>query len=241
VIQQQILMEKQEEQLRGSLLRSISHDLRTPLTSILGASGFIMENGERMQPELRRKLLKDINEEAHWLLRMIENVLSVTKIGNHNTKLKKMLEPVEEVVADSIARCKKYYPDLKIDVQQPDELIMVPMDPVLIRQVLTNLIDNAHRHGKSNQKIELAVTLLENWLEISVQDYGPGMSAEDLQHVFRGLGRRKQQEQDSNRGLGLGVSICKTIVEAHDGRLMAENVPDKGLKVTFRLPVGEED
>ena len=241
VIQQQILMEKQEEQLRGSLLRSISHDLRTPLTSILGASGFIMENGERMQPELRRKLLKDINEEAHWLLRMIENVLSVTKIGNHNTKLKKMLEPVEEVVADSIARCKKYYPDLKIDVQQPDELIMVPMDPVLIRQVLTNLIDNAHRHGKSNQKIELAVTLLENWLEISVQDYGPGMSAEDLQHVFRGLGRRKQQEQDSNRGLGLGVSICKTIVEAHDGRLMAENISGKGLKVTFRLPVGEED
>ena len=240
-IQQQILMEKQEEQLRGSLLRSISHDLRTPLTSILGASGSLMENEARMQPELRRKLLKDINEEAHWLLRMIENVLSVTKIGNHNTKLKKMLEPVEEVVADSIARCKKYYPDLKIDIQQPDDLIMVPMDPVLIRQVITNLIDNAHRHGKSNQKIELSVMLLEEWLEVSVQDYGPGMSAEDLQHVFRGLGRRKQREQDSNRGLGLGVSISKTIVEAHDGQLMAENVPGKGLKVTFRLPVGEED
>lgn len=241
VIQQQILMEKQEEQLRGSLLRSISHDLRTPLTSILGASGSIIENEERMQPELRRKLLQDINEEAHWLLRMIENVLSVTKIGNHNTKLKKMLEPVEEVVADSVARCKKYYPELKIKIDQPDDLIMIPMDPVLIRQVLTNLIDNAHRHGKSNQTMELSVVLQDDYVEFSVQDYGLGMAAEDLQHVFRGLGRRKQQEKDSNRGLGLGVSICKTIVEAHEGQLMAENVPDKGLKVTFRLPVGEED
>ncbi len=239
--QQQILMEKQEEQLRGSLLRSISHDLRTPLTGILGASGSILENEERMQPELRRKLLLDINEEAHWLLRMIENVLSVTKIGNHNTTLKKMLEPVEEVIADSVARCKKYYPDLKIEIQQPDDLIMIPMDPVLIRQVLTNLIDNAYRHGKSDQKIELSVMLYDSYVEISVQDYGPGMSTEDLQHVFRGLGRRKQQDSDGSRGLGLGVSICKTIVEAHDGQLVAENVAGKGLKVTFRLPVGERD
>lgn len=240
-IQQQILMEKQEEQLRGSLLRSISHDLRTPLTGILGASGSILENGERMQPELRKKLLRDIDEEAHWLLRMIENVLSITKIGNHNTKLNKMLEPVEEVIADSVARCKKYYPELKIEIHQPDDLIMIPMDSVLIRQVLTNLLDNAYRHGKSNQNIELSVVLNDTYVEISVQDYGPGMAAEDLQHVFRGLGRRKQQDSDGSRGLGLGVSICKTIVEAHDGQLLAENVAGKGLKVTFRLPVGERN
>ena len=240
-VQQQILMEKQEEQLRGSLLRSISHDLRTPLTGILGASGSILENGDRMQLELRQKLLQDINEEAHWLLRMIENVLSVTKIGNHNTKLKKMLEPLEEVIADSVARCKKYYPDLKIEIHQPDDLIMIPMDPVLIRQVLTNLIDNAHRHGKSSEKIELSVIQRQGYVAVSVQDYGPGMSQEDLQHVFRGLGRRKQQEGDGSRGLGLGVSICKTIVEAHDGQLLAESAAGKGLKVTVCLPVeGEE-
>ena len=241
VIQQQILMEKQEEQLRGSLLRSISHDLRTPLTGILGASGSILENGERMETGLKRKLLVDIHEEANWLLRMIENVLSVTKIGNHSAKLNKLLEPVEEVVADSVARCKKYYPGLNIKIYQPDDLIMIPMDPVLIRQVLTNLIDNAYRHGKSNQKIELAVVLREPFVEISVQDYGPGMSTEDLQHVFRGLGRRKQLDADGSRGLGLGVSICKTIVEAHDGWLLAENVEGKGLKVTVCLPIGEEE
>lgn len=237
--QRRILMEKQEEQIRGSLLRSISHDLRTPLTGILGASGSILENGDRMQPELRNKLLKDIHEEAHWLLRMIENVLSVTKIGNRAPELKKSLEPVEEVIADSVARCKKYFPDLKIEIYQPEELIMLPMDPVLIRQVVTNLIDNAYRHGKSSQKIELAVTRQERYVEISVQDYGPGMAAEDLQHVFRGLGRRKQQDGDGSRGLGLGVSICKTIVEAHNGQIGAENVAGKGLKVSFRLPVGE--
>ena len=237
--QRQLQMEQQEEQLRGSLLRSISHDLRTPLTGIMGASGSILENGDKMQPELRTKLLQDINEEAHWLLRMIENVLSVTKIGNHATKLKKTLEPVEEVLADSVARCKKYYPNLKIEIHQPDELIMIPMDPVLIRQVVTNLIDNAHRHGKSDQKIELMVMLYETYVEIAVQDYGPGMSAEDLQHVFRGLGRRRNQSSDESRGLGLGVSICKTIIEAHDGQLLAENVAGKGLKVTCRLPIEE--
>ncbi len=238
--QQRTLMEKQEEHLRSSLLRSISHDLRTPLTGIIGASGAILENGARMQPELRQKLLVDIQEEAHWLLRMIENVLSVTKIGDHAPGLRKTLEPLEEVVADSVARCKKYYPDLMIEIDQPDELIMIPMDPILIRQVVTNLIDNAYRHGKSTKPIELSVTMGEAYVELAVQDYGPGMQPEDLQHVFRGLGRRKQQEKDGNRGLGIGVSICKTIVEAHNGQLWAENVAGKGLKVMFRLPMEEE-
>lgn len=235
--QQRLMMEQHEEQLRGSLLRSISHDLRTPLTGIIGASGSIIENSEKMQPELQKKLLLDINEEAHWLLRMIENVLSVTKIGNHATKLKKTLEPVEEVIADSVMRCKKYYPNLKIAIHQPDELIMIPMDPVLIRQVVINLIDNAYRHGKSEQKIELSVTLEEKYVEIKVQDYGPGMLDEDLQHVFRGLGRRRLPNSDESRGLGMGISICKTIIEAHGGKLLAENSSGKGLKVICRLPI----
>lgn len=238
--QQRTLMEKQEEQLRSSLLRAISHDLRTPLTGIIGASGSILENEARMQPELKRKLLVDIQEEAHWLLRMIENVLSVTKIGNHAPGLKKTLEPLEEVVADSVMRCKKYYPDLMLEIHQPEELIMIPMDPILIRQVVTNLIDNAYRHGKSTEKIELFVTAEEAYVDLSIQDYGPGMSPEDLQHVFRGLGRRKQQAGDGNRGLGIGVSLCKTIIDAHNGQLWAENVAGKGLKVTVRLPMEEE-
>ncbi len=238
--QQRILMEKQEEQLRGSLLRSISHDLRTPLTGIIGASGAILENESRMQPEQQHKLMIDINEEAHWLLRMIENVLSVTKIGNRGAKLKKLMEPVEEVIADSVVRCKKYHPGLKVTIHQPDELLMIPMDPILIRQVVTNLLDNAYRHGSSEEKIELTVTKNDACVAISVQDYGQGMAEEDLQHVFRGLGRRRQQDVDSSRGLGLGVSICKTIVEAHDGQLFAENIEGKGLKVTFCLPIGEE-
>ena len=95
--------------------------------------------------------------------------------------------------------------------------------------------------GKSDKKIELNVAQKGEFVEISVQDYGPGMAEEDIQHVFRGLGRRRQQETDSSRGLGLGVSICKTIVEAHDGRLFAENIEGKGLKVTFCLPVGEDE
>lgn len=238
-LQQRILVEKQAEETRGYLLRAISHDLRTPLTGILGASGSILENGDRMQPELRLRLMQDIHEEARWLLRMIENVLSVTKIGNYNPELKKTLEPVEEVLADSVARCKKYFPDLKISIHQPDELIMLPMDPVLIRQVVTNLIDNAYRHGNSKEVIELTVSVKTDAVEIAVQDYGPGMPPEELKQLFRGMGGRRQKDGDGSRGLGLGMSICKTIVEAHDGQISAENVPGKGLRVAFCLPMEE--
>ena len=237
--QQRILVEKQAEQTRGYLLRAISHDLRTPLTSILGASGAILENADRMQEDIKQRLMQDIHEEARWLLRMIENVLSVTKIGNYNPELNKTLEPVEEVIADSVARSKKYFPDLKIEIHLPDELIMLPMDPILIRQVVTNLIDNAYRHGNSQEKIELNVHTAEDYVEFSVQDYGQGLPPEDLKQIFCGFGGRKQKDGDTSRGLGLGMSICKTIVEAHNGQIFAENVIGKGLKVTFRLPMEE--
>lgn len=237
--QQRILVEKQAEQTRGYLLRAISHDLRTPLTSILGASGAILENADRMQEDIKRRLMQDIHEEARWLLRMIENVLSVTKIGNYNPELDKTLEPVEEVIADSVARSKKYFPDLKIEIHLPDELIMLPMDPILIRQVVTNLVDNAYRHGNSQEKIELNVHTAEDYAEFSVQDYGQGLPPEDLKQIFCGFGGRKQKDGDTSRGLGLGMSICKTIIEAHNGQIFAENVAGKGLKVTFRLPMEE--
>ena len=238
--QQRILMEKQAEQTRGYLLRAISHDLRTPLTGILGASGSILENGERMQSDLKNRLIQDIHEEARWLLRMIENVLSVTKIGNYNPELKKSMEPVEEVVADSVVKCKKYFPDLKIMLCLPEELIMLPMDPVLIRQVLINLIDNAYRHGNSRKNIELMVEKKDDFVEFSVQDYGAGMATEDLTKVFSGMGLQKRKDGDSSRGLGLGMSICKIIIEAHSGQIFAENTAGKGLRVAFRLPMEEK-
>ena len=184
-------------------------------------------------------MMQDIHEEARWLLRMIENVLSVTKIGNYNPELDKTLEPVEEVIADSVARSKKYFPDLKIEIHLPDELIMLPMDPILIRQVVTNLVDNAYRHGNSQEKIELNVHTAEDYAEFSVQDYGQGLPPEDLKQIFCGFGGRKQKDGDTSRGLGLGMSICKTIIEAHNGQIFAENVAGKGLKVTFRLPMEE--
>jgi len=239
--QQEILMEKQAEQTRGYLLRAISHDLRTPLTGILGASGALLENGPQMPADLAQRLLQDIHEEAQWLLRMIENVLSVTKIGNYNPELKKTLEPVEEVIADSVARCKKYFPDLMIEIHLPEELIMLPMDPILIRQVVTNLIDNAYRHGNSKEKIELTVCMEQGYVAFSVRDYGPGLSLEEQKHLFHGYnGKQKRNGGDAGRGLGLGTSICKTIVEAHNGQIFAETPPGKGLRVVFRLPIEEK-
>ena len=121
----------------------------------------------------------------------------------------------------------------------PDDFIMLPMDPILIRQVVTNLIDNAYRHGNSKEKIELDVQTDEQFVSISVQDYGKGLPQEDLKQLFYGLKEERMQGGDGARGLGLGMTICKTIVEAHDGKIFAENIEGKGLKVTFQLPVEE--
>lgn len=239
--QQTILMEKQSERMRGNLLRAISHDLRTPLTGIIGASSALIENGVKINEDARENLLEDIKEDAEWLLRMVENVLSLTKISAGSpAKLKKVLEPAEEVLEQAVTRCKKRYRGIRLSVHVPNEFIMAPMDGTLIEQVLINLIDNAYRHSTSREPIELTVACHDGKVFFEVQDYGKGVPEKELQTLFDGFGIRNRDNCDDTRGLGIGLSICKSIVNAHGGTIRAQNTQGKGLKVTFTLPAEED-
>lgn len=233
-------VEKQKEQTRGNLLRAISHDLRTPLTGILGASSAILENGERISSQARQQLIQDIREDADWLLRMVENVLSVTRIGPQASGLRKVPEAVEEVIAQAVNRCRKRLPGLSLTVRVPEEFVMAPMDSTLIEQVLINLIENAYKYGRSAQPVEVTVCTAGENVRFVVQDHGPGIAPELLPVLFEGFLGRDGQSADSSRGLGIGLSICRSIITAHGGTIQAENRPGGGAQFVFTLPLEEE-
>ncbi len=235
---QKIAIEAEKEKMRGNLLRAISHDLRTPLTGILGASNALIDNDELIDSISRKQLLAGINEDAEWLLRMVENVLSVTRISGGAPSLRKVCEPLDEVFSQVASKSRKRYPQINLNIHIPDKVTMVPMDEMLIVQVLINLIDNAILHGGNNH-VELSAVTNSDYVEISVLDYGKGIPPDDLDKLFEGFVSRDKDCSDSTRGLGIGLSICKTIVECHGGQISARNMPDCGACISFTLPITE--
>ncbi|HHV30881.1 MAG TPA: DUF4118 domain-containing protein [Clostridiales bacterium] len=234
--QQAAVVEAEKEKMRTNLLRSVSHDLRTPLTSIIGASSAILENPERIDPQTRNRLISDIHQEAQWLIRMVENLLTVTRIHSAPARLKKQPEAVEEIAAESVTRLKKRFPGAAVHVSVPEEFLMVPMDATLIEQVLINLLENAVRHAGATQPIELQVGVEQKNAVFEVRDRGKGLSETLLPHIFDGY---PSDNSDSTRGSGVGLSICKSIVRAHGGTITAANRPDGGAVFTFTLPLEE--
>lgn len=246
-IQSSLLAEREEslnkaekEKMRANLLRAISHDLRTPLTSIIGESDSYFEiSGEDSRKE-QNDLVHQINDDAHWLLNMVENLLSVTRIQDGaNTQVNKSTEVVEEIIGEAVMRFKKRQPDSLVNASIPDHYIMIPMDPLLIEQVIINLLDNAYVHSESNREIELTITEDNSSVSFHVRDYGKGIDPAFIPVIFDGTSTRNSDTPDAHRGMGIGLSICKTIIEAHDGIIMATNHSD-GAEFTFTLPKGDE-
>ncbi len=222
------------ESMRSNLLRSISHDLRTPLTGIIGASAAIEENGDQIGRAETRKLASDIHEDAEWLLRMVENLLSVTRVSQ-TAELKKSEEAAEEVIGEAVVRCKKRFPDAQIRVQLPEEMLFVPMDVTLIVQVLINLIENAIRYAGT--PVDIALRRVGNTAEFSVRDFGPGIEENRRNTLFES----SQVQSDSRRGgLGIGLTLCRSIIAAHGGTICETNHPDGGARFVFTLPLEEE-
>ena len=215
----------EKEKMRANLLRAISHDLRTPLTGIIGASNLYLENGSQLDEKEKKTLICNIQEDANWLLNMVENLLSVTRINASNAKVNKSLEPVEEVLSEAVQRLKKRLPDAQINVRIPDEFLMIPMDAVLIEQVIINLLENAVVHARSTRPIDCYVTYDDTSVSFHIRDYGVGISDEKLPVIFDGTGAAPTGNSDSSRGMGIGLSICKTIIAAHDGTITARNIP----------------
>ncbi|MBQ3389457.1 MAG: DUF4118 domain-containing protein [Firmicutes bacterium] len=238
--QKQIQIERatEKEKMKNHLLRAISHDLRTPLTSIKGAATAIKEGGDKLTLQTRNKLLDDITGESEWLIRMVENLLSVTHISEDTMKVSKVPEIAEEVIAAAVSHFNTANIRQSITVEVPDELIIVPMDAMLIHQVLLNLLDNASKHSGDSSEIKVSLTAGNDCVTFSVRDNGRGIPEEEIPYLFE-YGETKNQTNtvDTNRGFGIGLPTCKTIIMAHEGEIWVQNEPGKGSCFRFSLPL----
>ncbi|MDP4133419.1 MAG: sensor histidine kinase KdpD [Bacillota bacterium] len=239
--QRQIMVESEKESMRSNLLRAISHDLRTPLTAISGASSAILENKSTMDEQTHDKLLSDIREDSQWLIRMVENLLSVTRINESSMNVAKTPQAVEEVVPEAVSRIRSKFPGCNIKVKVPDEFLLVPMDATLIEQVIINLLENAIKHSKRSSLIELTVKRLGSLAVFEVSDNGEGIPLQELPNLFEGYSSGKDKNADSSRGMGIGLSICRSIIKAHGGKIEAENKAEGGAVFRFVLPIEGSD
>lgn len=239
---EKFLAEAEKEKLRANLLRAVSHDLRTPLTSMIGASSSYLENEAALPPKEKRELVSEIYEDANWLLHMVENLLSVTRITDGGASvLKKTPEAAEEVLFDAVSTSRKRYPDLQIKTVIPDEFVTAPMDPLLIKQVLLNLIENAYFHARSTKPLECTLSSTEDAIKFCIRDYGTGIAPDRLSGIFDAVPSAPSSAAstvDTRKGMGIGLSICKAIVNAHNGEITARNLSE-GAEFCFTIPKEE--
>ena len=239
--QDRLRMENEKVKMRADLLRSVSHDIRTPLTSIMGATSAILEN-PALSPAEQQSLLVDVRDDAQWLIRMVENLLSITRISGEQTAISKEYEAAEEILAASVHKFeKRFKSNIRIAVEVPQEVVLVPMDATLIQQVLLNLMENAVLHGESTTELRLSVEHIGDEACFTVSDNGLGIPRERLATLFDGsLSGEKGGGFDMKKNMGIGLSVCQTIVKAHGGRITAENRPEGGAQFRFYLPLKEE-
>lgn len=239
--QEQIRLEIEKEKMRGNLLRAVSHDIRTPLTSIVGSASAVIDNYEVLSDDKKLELTTDIREEAQWLIRIVENLLSVTRINENSANITTNLEVVEEIAGSAVAKFQKRFPDVEVAVDIPDEVLLVPMDAILIEQVIVNLLENSVLHGKTITRIEIHITKEDENVLFTVEDDGVGIKESVLPIMFEGgLHAQENEESDSRRNMGIGMSVCMSIVKAHKGDMRAENRPEGGARVMFTLPMEKE-
>ncbi len=246
-ISAQARIESNEEAMRqrdrGNLLRAISHDLRTPLSGIMGTSEMLMSMTR--EDEERYQLAFGIYKDANWLHSMVENILNLTRLQEGKLVINKQPEAVEEVVGVAVTAISKRIPDRAIVVRIPSEVLMIAMDARLIEQVLVNLLDNAIYHTRQEEEISILVHVdtASSMAVFTVADRGNGINDKDLPHVFDMFYTAQRPGFSAHRGVGLGLAICKSIVTAHGGTIMARNREDgPGAELVFTLPMeGKSD
>ena len=236
--QEQIRLEIEKEKMRGNLLRAVSHDIRTPLTSIVGSASAVLDNYNILTDDKKMELTRDIKNEAQWLIRIVENLLSVTRIHQDGASITTNLEVVEEIVGSAVQKFGKRFPDVRIFVHVPDEVLLVPMDAILIEQVLVNLMENSVIHGKKTSRIEIRIVREDNEVRFTIEDDGVGFDADILPVIFEGnLHRSENEKLDGGRNMGIGLSVCMSIIKAHKGNMWAENRNEGGARMSFSLPL----
>lgn len=227
------------EQLRSNLLRSISHDLRTPLTSISGNAGVLLSNEAALSSSKRKELYYDIYEDSLWLINLVENLLSVTRIEDGTMNLAFTAELIDDVIRESLHHISRKSEDYQITVHEPDEYILAKMDARLIVQVLINLVDNAIKYTPIGSSIIITTSKEDDFAVIEVADNGPGIQKESKPHIFEIFYTASAKTTDSRRGLGLGLALCKSIVNAHGGEISVYDNKPCGTIFRFTLPAKE--
>ena len=239
--QEAIKAESEKERMRANLLRAISHDLRTPLTTIFGSSTALLEEGDRLTDEQKTSILRGIREDADWLVRMVENLLSITRIDSGQVRIRKTDTVLEELLDSALVKFRTRNPHQAVELKLPDDLLLIPMDALLIEQVLLNLLDNSVKHAVGMTRLTLRVTQQENTAVFEVSDNGCGIPAERLPRIFSGTLTQDERPADNNkRSAGIGLSVCATIIKAHGGTILAENNPTGGATFRFTLALEEE-
>ena len=228
--------DSEREKMRANLLRAVSHDLRTPLTTIYGSSSMLLENFDRYPAEDRQNLLRGIRDDAQWLVGMVENLLSVTRLDNTSVKLNKVETVLEELIDAVLVKFHKRCPEQSVDVSIPEDFLSIPMDAVLMEQVLTNLLENAVVHAHGMTRLELLVQTRDHKAHFTVRDNGCGIPEDRIPDLFTGyLGSTDRQGDAARRNMGIGLSVCSTIIKAHGGHIRARNLPTGGAEFTFTL------
>ncbi len=231
-------LENEKERIRSDLLRALSHDIRTPLTSISGAASTLLDSPD-ISPEEARGLLNDIKQESMWLIRMVENLLSITRLDNGSILATEQWA-VDEVIAEAVGKIQRNYPGVPIEVSVPEVPLFVSMDPLLIEQVILNLSENSILHAKNVTTVWITVEKREDCAAFYIRDDGGGFPQEVLDEIQRGTIRTKISEDgEGKRNMGLGIRVCSAVIRAHGGKLSAQN-GQGGALVYFTLPLGQD-
>ena len=222
-----IQLQSARETIRGNILRAVSHDLRTPLTAISGAASVLLSSEDILRSEKNASLANDIKADADALIVMVENLLSVTRIQDGTIPL--------------ILTTRRRFPNCHVDLELSEDILYLPMEPMLIKQVMVNLLENAVRHSGSQSGILLNLFRQDEWAVVEVRDHGKGLPPEVCQAVQSGRPLSRDLNGDSTRGMGIGLSVCQSIIKAHNGFFAAGNAPEGGAVIRFGLPMKESD
>ena len=227
------------EQLRANLLRAISHDLRTPLTSISGNASNLLAMGEEFDEETKRQLYTDIYEDSMWLINLVENLLSITRFVEGRLNLNITEDLVEDVISEALQHVNKKNAEHHITVKTEEELILAKMDSRLIVQVIINIVNNAIEYTPKGSNICISVKKKDGKVYVSIADDGNGISDEAKSRVFDMFYSGENTIADSRRNCGIGLSLCRSIINAHGGEITVSDNKPKGAVFTFTLPAEE--
>lgn len=239
-MQEVIKAESDKERMRANLLRAVSHDLRTPLTTIYSSSSALLDNYDSFSDEQCKQMIAGIKEDSDWLSRMVENLLSITRLDGAKVDLIKTPTVLDELIDSVLVKFAKRYPNKKIKVELPDDFVVIPMDALLIEQVIINILDNAVQHAEGMTRISLKVFTISGKAIFEIKDNGCGIAEEKLKNIFTGCYSGGTVPSDGRKNnAGIGLSVCASIIKAHGGDIRAENLEEGGC--VFRFTLDTED